>query len=376
MLKMLTSLHLNNFKAFTSRTIRLGRLTLLSGLNGTGKSSILQSLAMLRQSSDSGFLNDGAWLLNGELVELGRGADVLCEHGTDSIAIGVTEAKKRAEPLAEETWSVEYNATSNVLRPQANQPLMHPSRELNLFQPGFQYLRADRVNPAVTFPKSHYAVHGRRFLGSRGEYTSHFLLDHRDEDIPCEGLIHPDEPEARGLLSQVNSWIQVFSPGVRVSVQDVPMTDLVRLEFQYRSQGFGYGNPFRATNVGYGLTYSLPIVVAALASQPGSLVLIENPEAHLHPLGQLAIGDLLARAAAARVQIIIETHSDHVLNGIRLAVKRERLPASDAVLHFFERNAAGDVEIQSPTVDQHGLLSEWPPGFFTQWDDTLLELLS
>jgi predicted ATPase len=154
------------------------------------------------------------------------------------------------------------------------------------------------------------------------------------------------------------------------------MTDLVRLEFSYRTGGAGYGASFRSTNVGFGLTHVLPVLVACLASKPGSLILIENPEAQLHPQGQVAIGKLLARVAAFGVQVIIETHSDHILNGIRLAVKNGELPPEKACFHFFTRTSKGNLERLSPIIDRNGLMSEWPSGFFTQWDDTLVELLS
>ena len=78
---------------------------------------------------------------------------------------------------------------------------------------------------------------------------------------------------------------------------------------------------YRPTNVGFGITYALPIVVSALSARPGSLLIVENPEAHLHPRGQVKMGELLCQASEAGIQVLIETHSDHVLNGIRLAVR-------------------------------------------------------
>src|SRR5438046_1441121 len=81
---------------------------------------------------------------------------------------------------------------------------------------------------------------------------------------------------------------------------------------------------YRPTNVGFGITYALPIVVSILSARPGSLVIIENPEAHLHPRGQVRMGELLSLASTAGIQVLIETHSDHVLNGIRLAVRAKK----------------------------------------------------
>ncbi len=119
-----------------------------------------------------------------------------------------------------------------------------------------------------------------------------------------------------------------------------------------------------------------------VSAAPGALLLIENPEAHLHPKGQGMMGDLLAQVAQTGVQVIIETHSDHVLNGIRLAVhgggEPSRLDAEKVRLHFFERretdNGAEHV-VESPRMDRDGRIDRWPEGFFDEWDKSLEALL-
>jgi len=128
--------------------------------------------------------------------------------------------------------------------------------------------------------------------------------------------------------------------------------------------------------VGFGLTYSLPILVACLSAPVGALLLIENPEAHLHPQGQTKLGELLAICASDGVQVIVETHSDHVLNGIRLAVKKDLLAAADVQLCYFTRDVkTGDCYIESPSVLPDGQLTNWPKGFFDQWEKSLDALL-
>ena len=119
----------------------------------------------------------------------------------------------------------------------------------------------------------------------------------------------------------------------------------------------------RPANVGFGLSYALPVIVAALTASPGTLFLVENPEAHLHPAGQSLIGQFLTRVAAAGVQVVVETHSDHVINGMRLAAARDGLlPPSDAIIHFLaDAGTRHTIEIQGS-----GALTEWPPGFFDQ----------
>ena len=113
-------------------------------------------------------------------------------------------------------------------------------------------------------------------------------------------------------------------------------------------------------------------MVAALSANKDDLLLIENPEVHLHPAGQSAIGEFLAEVASAGVQVVIETHSDHVLNGVRRAVKRGLLASDDITLHFFrprrENATDGEPQVQSPTLDDNGNIDSWPDGFFDQFD--------
>jgi predicted ATPase len=153
--------------------------------------------------------------------------------------------------------------------------------------------------------------------------------------------------------------------------------DLISLQYSYVT-GQQISNPYRSTNVGFGITYTLPILVAILSSLSGALLLLENPEAHLHPKGQVKIGDLIARAASCGIQVVVETHSDHVLNGIRLAVHAGRLHPEHVQLHFFERKEQqGSMRnvVISPHIDRDGRIDRWPEGFFDEWDRSLEALI-
>jgi predicted ATPase len=116
--------------------------------------------------------------------------------------------------------------------------------------------------------------------------------------------------------------------------------------------------------------------VACLSAKAGALLLLENPEAHLHPRGQSALGLLLALCASDGVQVIVETHSDHLLNGIRLAAKRKDIMARDVAVHFFSRSVETGVSTcESPVLLDNGRFSDWPAGFFDEWGNALDELL-
>ncbi|HEX6075635.1 MAG TPA: DUF3696 domain-containing protein [Micromonosporaceae bacterium] len=125
----------------------------------------------------------------------------------------------------------------------------------------------------------------------------------------------------------------------------------------------------RPTNMGFGVSYALPILLAGLLVPQGGLMIVENPEAHLHPTGQSRLGRFLGRVAGSGAQVIVETHSDHLLNGIRLACVDERvLDPSEVLFHFFDEATTDPTTIR---LTQRGGLTHWPKGFFDQLDEDL-----
>jgi predicted ATPase len=384
---MLEQIGITNFKAFARQDIALAPFTLLTGLNSSGKSTVLQALALLQQSYEAGLLDEddatSGFLLNGELVELGTGQDVRHEtyvrgepSATDDpdIAISVTREGGRRE------WRVQYGREDDLLRLIPDPLSLRPSQmswEREIVQPppfgsGFQYLKADRIVPAVSYPRSHDAAIRRGFLGARGQHTVNFLRAHQDDSVQAESLRLPDASSTT-LLAQTDAWMQRLCPGVNLRAHDIHGTDTVRLSYGFGS-GVSSSNRYRPTNVGFGLTYALPIVIACLSAKPGSLILLENPEAHLHPQGQTWLAYLAVAAVAAGAQIIMETHSDHVLNGLRIAVKDGRIPAASTAVHFFRRSGQ-TAEVISPGMGDDGMLSDWPKGFFDEWENSLDQLL-
>lgn len=370
---MIEGLRLKNFKAFDELEMTFQRLNLLAGLNGSGKSTVLQALGLLRQSFDERFLHENSLVLNGDLVTLGTGRDVLFQDFVDpKIEIGLDIKTNGFEGTF--AWDIDPTLDSDVLQCNANNRISD-WWPVHLFTEGFQFLRADRITPTATFPKSQHAVRQNEFLGPCGEFTAHFLLEFGEQFTTSEKMRHPDEPKAASLLAQVNAWMQEFSPGVRVEPTPVPMTDLVRLVFSYRGEGSAYGDVLRPHNVGFGLTHALPVLTACLSAKPDTILIIENPEAQLHPRGQSVIGRLLALSAANGAQVIVETHSDHILNGIRLAVKDGVIPPEECRINFFSRKPGLSSEHECPMLGSDGRLSYWPTGFFDQWERSLDQLL-
>ncbi len=374
---MLDRIRLKNFKAARDLDLPLAPLTLLSGLNGSGKSSVLQSLAALRQTIQAG---QGVGLhLSGPLVALGHGVDVLSEGASDeTISLEVVEGND------EYLWVCKVLPDANQLE-FAKSPLSPQGFVVN---PHFQYLQADRIVPRTLFPEADQQAREGGFLGSHGEFTVDYLARHGDQQVSekrccsselaaLDNTVWAKIAPTSQLLDQVAGWLQQISPGARLRVEPIKGTDELILQFQYVGQAHGLESRFfRPTHVGFGLTYCLPILVSCLAAPAGALLLLENPEAHLHPKGQAKLGELLALCAADGVQLLVETHSDHVLNGIRLAVKKGSVKATDVRLCYFTRDlSSGDCYVELPTIMPDGQLSNWPKGFFDQWETSLDALL-
>ena len=185
------------------------------------------------------------------------------------------------------------------------------------------------------------------------------------------------------LLKNVEAWLTEISPGISLKTQLYPNMDKVKLSFQYDTgKQYVKTNEFRPTNVGFGITYILSVIVTILAARKGDILIIENPEAHLHPKGQSRIGHIMALAAQHGVQIFIETHSDHILNGIRVAAKKDSehhvINADNVSIFFFHREEGQEDHstfIMTPKLDDNSKIDKWPDGFFEEWNRLLFELL-
>lgn len=364
---MIKSLHLRNFKCFEDQLLPFRNLTLLAGLNGVGKSSILQSLLLLRQSKLDGLLDRVGLSLNGDLVEMGTVKDIFFEGANkDEIEFSLDFDSQMA------SWIFNYDRSSDVAN-QISAPVSESAYQASLFTDNFHYLQAERIGPRKSFAMSEYKVGQRHQLGPRGEYTAHFLSQYGSNSIAMQGLAHP-AAASLALKDQVEAWMGEISPGVRIFPSAVPDLDLVNLRFGF-IQGNEISNSYRSTNVGFGISYALHIIVALLSASKDYLVLIENPEAHLHPRGQVRMGELIASAAQAGAQIILETHSDHILNGIRVSIHDGVVEPEKVKLYFLNKKDDGASVVTSPTIDRNGRLDIWPEGFFDEWDKSLDKLL-
>ena len=378
---MLQQIELRYFKCFALLKLPLSPLTLLSGANASGKSSVMQALVLLHQT-----IRDHEWsrrlMLNGASVRLGTASAVIDDaYGRRTCGIALQDGEAGyawdfAGERDEMSMAVERVQVADRFggreeeHPQALRTLLpvdygepYSNSGLSGRLHRLTYLTAERLGP-----REHYALEDPQLtpvVGPTGEHAASVLYSGGDTPV-LDSLAIPDAPPTR--LRQVEARMQQFFPGCALVAEKVPHTNAVALGFRTSS-----ATDFHApTHTGFGLTQVFPIVVAALSARREDLLLIENPEVHLHPAGQATMGRFLAEVAAAGVQVILKTHSDHVLNGVRRAVKNDVLVPGDVALHFFrprqDAERDGVEQVQSPHLDSEGNIDDWPDGFFDQFD--------
>jgi len=372
---MIENLSLKNFKCFTNQSFRFSNLTLFTGLNATGKSTAIQSLLLPAQHA-KGRPNSRFLPLNGELAELGSFGDVLSHHARDRVismkfdGLGKELEFRLTSPQRSITLDIgsERAVLDNVAQVNYDSDFLDHS----LF-PIFEnliFISAQRLGTMETYPVPINPDRANADVGLCGQYATWLFEQSLDEEVLAERA-HPKE-RALTVRRQLNAWCSELFPGFEanaVGLRDLP---LVKLELRTSTT-----EPWkRPANIGYGLTYVFPIVVAGLLASKGQMLVIDNPEAHLHPRGQSRMGEFLAVIANSGVQVVLETHSDHVLNGIRLAVSKGQIQPDRVSVNFSGNvDGKGTPTILSPVLDRRGNLSEWPDNFFDQSEKDMASLL-
>lgn len=367
---MLNLLSLKNFKSIKEEDFDLRKLNIFTGFNGMGKSSVIQSLLLLRQSHDKHMLPNEGLSLVGEYVKIGIGKDLLYMNAEEEVVkIEAFWDKSNLE------FYFRYNETSDM-QPISSSHIEGQVFTESLFTSNFQYLSAERISPKSVYDVSEYAVNQKRSLGIRGEYTAHFLSQNGNDPLSISELRHP-EATTTHLIDNLNAWMSQITPGMKIITKLIPEINQASLHYQF-SSATEFTNEFRPENTGFGLTYVLPIVTALLASKPGDLLILENPESHLHPSGQSVVAKMISIASENNVQIIIETHSDHIINGVRGSVKNEKIKSENVLIYFLSRDLTSSehcVDIEKIEIDEKGRIDSWPEGFFDEWDKSLSILL-
>lgn len=417
---MIKNISIDNFKLYKSGIdIPLSNLNLLTGTNGKGKSTVLQVFLLLSQSAQTNRATNKIYL-NGDNVKLGSFDDIknrdtsfseqihigfgfdtfridyflhhtnpdaselfiesmqvnqqdfefsLYRHGEWYSTVSATEGN--TEQLKYPLFDL-FLADSSIEQHFGHTVLASIKAGINLI--GIHYVSADRIGPKNYYENkslSHFVS-----VGALGENTVNLLHHKGNEQVNetllkgyCKMFSENIEDLSRTIEDNTNYWVNKIFQGAKVQVEAIKGEDLLKL----RINADGKSAYFKPTNVGYGFSYSLPIIVAGLVSKPGEILIIENPEAHLHPFAQSVLAKFLSLVAASGVQVIVESHSEHILNGLRVAIKDDFVNYTDVNVLYFDSKA--DMVFEKIAVDKEGGVDHWPPNFFDQATNDLNYLL-
>lgn len=389
---MIRRLYIDGFKSLRDTELNPTSINVLVGPNASGKSTVLQTLLLLRQSADSIDGSVKTLHLSGELYEAGTPLDAIHPAARHTIRIEVIDDSGAFNYWGDFYYNRDEDRGSGTRVLQGNS---HGSVPLQLFlrDDHFAYLTAERIGPRVAYrlPLGEDELSGR--VGKFGQFTTAILarafnIEEKVEDweeqkaqrfakalLNLDGGALIDELKASqgSLIRLSNVMLNWVIPGANFSAVEHADTDSAMLQFT--RDPHGTKARVRATHVGFGLAYSLPVIVSSLSLRVGGLLLVENPEAHLHPFSQSRMGAFLALIASTGRQIFVETHSDHLVNGIRLAVRYGLIPPEKVQFQFFHSSLTEEQsKITKIEIDESGRLSEWPPGFFDQIERDLSQL--
>lgn len=365
---MITHIDIKNFKSLKNVSTDTKNLNLLMGLNGMGKSSFLQMILLLMQSDK---LENRIIDLNGILAQIGQGRDALYQYATeDHIEFGIEFQNDNKF-----SWKFNYHTDKDKLTAENG----FTKDQMKFFRNEtkvFQYISADRIGPKDLYDASSVIVSDKKQLGLLGEYAAYFI-NVFGASYEVKALLQHPKAKSDSLNAQINAWLKEISPGVSLNTKYVPEANKVILDYQFDIIG-NKTNSFRPKNVGFGISYVLPIVLALLTVEEGKIIVIENPESHIHPRGQAELGKLIALAAQTGAQIFVETHSDHILNGIRVAVKEENIDKENVNILYFDKTTnekESYTNIHKIRVDINGTLNDYPENLLDEWSNQLAKLL-
>ncbi|TKG13282.1 DUF3696 domain-containing protein [Vibrio lentus] len=363
---VIESISLINFKCYKNEQIKFSPLTVFCGNNSVGKSTAIQALGILLQSN---FMENVH--LNGELVHIGDLSDIH-HFPRKNESILTIEVESRARKYK---WGYENTEQREEIVNEKYLPFIgekFDSMVMNQFLRGtfnYQYIEAERYGPRDNQPLADSSPHPL-WLGTKGEHTVEVLNDLSTKSRLDLALSEADSGDPRkhksiknhNIFLNIEAWMGEISPGYRLNPSTEPKANVA-----YNSILPEDGNDTKPVNIGFGYSYVLSIVSALLLSQLDDLIVVENPEAHIHPRGQSYLGRLIALTAQAGVQVIVETHSDHLINGMRLMPRLGKVDCKNIKIYQVVTDTEEKCSKALPiTVTEQGELSDWPDQFFDQ----------
>ncbi|MCI8563052.1 MAG: AAA family ATPase [Lachnospiraceae bacterium] len=346
---MIRDIRIESLKSIHRLEMECGKLNLLAGTNSSGKSTTLQGLLLIAQNLEE---NYG---LNGPLVSIGNYREAR-NYNISSDKIGIIVKDDAGESL--ELVFCEEGAV--ILNGNLDGALA----EIFNFRKGcFHYLSCNRIGSQDIYQRNLTLYED---IGINGEYAVEYLCRHRDNPLEEEAVYYK---ENYTLSAQVNYWLK-YIVGATIKTEEITGTDVVKASY-----GVVDGIYSRSKNVGSGISYLVSILIVCLGSRRGDIILIENPEIHLHPLSQSRVCEFLYFISEAGRQIFIETHSDHIFNAARAGIATGKMVKENISIHFFKLGSDNCTRNYAIEIGEFGKIENPVPGLFDQFQQDYDKML-
>ena len=369
---MIERISLTDFKCFLGKTdFPVSQFNVLYGMNGRGKSTLLQALLLFAQSiKEKNSISK--LLLKGSLVNLGTFKDVVNSY-SGAMHFGIQIKDKKDSISA--TYGEDNNPTFAELTELTDgNNTFFSENSTSSSNNDSESKRTAGVIDKSTFPLldtlEHIKYVSAERLGPR-EFMERKPIENDALGVQGENSFQIIEAQGVSFAEDIRAYLDEVLGGASLRYQTSNDKSIIQLYLDSVSKTKG----FKPINVGFGYSYILPILIAFLLAHEEDVLIIENPEAHLHPAAQSRLAALMLRIAnEKKLQLFVETHSDHVVNGLRIGVKNGNIDCRDVnILHFVMRNASSSFE--QIKMDAQGNLSSFPEDFMDEWTKQLIQLV-
>ena len=402
-----------------NKTLSFNGLTILSGANSSGKSSFMQPFLILKQTLENHYDSESL-ILNGENANLTDSSQIISKvtgYDKKNFAVSIEERKskcvvrykyKRGHGLQVDSVSMRSSEVPKGLNLKLG--MASDEIESNVPQEDFKFIKefyderklktkwkAIRekcfIKAELTFDEKEFSplkagieptLSLERFISRMIHVPGLRGSPERAYKIAASDDVYPGSFE-KYVASIVKNWtslkkFQVKNKLLNEHLQELGLAanittnkvDDTRIEIKIsRTKDEVCGDCVNIADVGFGVSQSLPVLVALLTAKKGQFVYIEQPELHLHPKAQFKMANIIVSAIKRGVKVIIETHSSVLIRGIQIAVAKKEIEHDKVALNWFtQNNATGATEVSTATLDEYGAFGDWPEDF----DDTSLQV--
>ncbi|HIK09068.1 MAG TPA: AAA family ATPase [Oscillatoriaceae cyanobacterium M33_DOE_052] len=411
----ITRIAVSGYKSlYEECSIEVRPLTILAGVNSSGKSSIMQPLLLLKQTLEATY-DPGPLLLDGPHVRFTL-TEQLFSHISPKIdrnnlifKIKLSDERELINKITKNLNKIEISQTEYAIlgeylilktqiTPEELEQILSQIRKNGLtmipddselwrivkLMPiknrcfvdlGFLLLQSfmpqnwiNLINLAEPFKKSILQL--IHVPGLRGNPERTYKTTAVEGEFPgtfenyVASIVNYWKEKKDPRLAKLGSMLATLGLTWKVDAKQIDDTQVELLVGRLpRSSKGGARDMVSIADVGFGVSQVLPVLVALLVAEPGQLVYLEQPEIHLHPKAQAALAEILAEAANREVRVVVETHSDLLLRRVQSLVAEGTISPEKVKLHWFERQENGMTVVKSADLDEAGAFGEWPADF-------------